>query len=134
LPKSARIFDNPLDYLLPAAIRIIIRRRSFSNQPIVFSRKIVHSSLQRRTNVLKLNLFLMACSTGLALGLSAMAAAQQVGGASDHTKKIQARVLEQLPFADQQDFADAQRGFIAPLPDGGVIRAQDGRPVCRAWG
>jgi alkyl sulfatase BDS1-like metallo-beta-lactamase superfamily hydrolase len=37
--------------------------------------------------------------------------------------------LRQLPFADQQDFEDSQRGFIAPLPNGGVIRNQEGRPV-----
>jgi alkyl sulfatase BDS1-like metallo-beta-lactamase superfamily hydrolase len=78
---------------------------------------------------LKLNLFLMTCSVGLVLGLAVMAGAQQTGEASAHTKKIQAGVLQQLPFADQKDFADAQRGFIAPLPDGGVIRAQDGTPV-----
>ena len=78
---------------------------------------------------MELNLFLMACSFGLVLGLALMAGAQQIGEASGHTKKIQAGVLQQLPFADQQDFADAQRGFIAPLPDGGVIRAQDGTPV-----
>ena len=29
-------------------------------------------------------------------------------------------VLQQLPFADQQAFTDAQRGFVAQLPDGKV--------------
>ena len=78
---------------------------------------------------MKLNLLLMACSVGLVLGLAMMAGAQQIGEASGRTKKLHNDVLQQLPFADQQDFDDAQRGFIAPLPDGGVIRAQDGRPV-----
>jgi alkyl sulfatase BDS1-like metallo-beta-lactamase superfamily hydrolase len=39
--------------------------------------------------------------------------------ASAATKAAQARaVLEQLPFSDQADFAQAQRRFIAPVPDG----------------
>ena len=39
--------------------------------------------------------------------------------ASAATKAAQApRVLEQLPFSDQADFALAQRRFIAPVPDG----------------
>ncbi len=33
------------------------------------------------------------------------------------------------PFANQQDFEDARQGFIAPLPDDGVIRNQEGKPV-----
>jgi alkyl sulfatase BDS1-like metallo-beta-lactamase superfamily hydrolase len=33
------------------------------------------------------------------------------------------------PFEDQRDFEEGSRGLIAPLPDGGVIRAADGRPV-----
>jgi len=78
---------------------------------------------------LKFTLVIVACSVGLVLGLAVLAGAQQLGEASDHTQKIQAGVLQQLPFADQKDFADARKGFIAPLPDGGVIRGQDGQPV-----
>ena len=33
------------------------------------------------------------------------------------TAQINAALLEELPFADQQDFEDAQRGFIATLPE-----------------
>ncbi len=51
------------------------------------------------------------------------------GGATAATQKINAAVLQQLPFANQQDFEDARRGFIAPLPDNGVIRDQEGNPV-----
>ena len=45
------------------------------------------------------------------------------------SKFINAAVLQQLPFADKQDFEDARRGFIAPLPDSGVIRNKEGKPV-----
>ena len=45
--------------------------------------------------------------------------------ASNATQAAQARVLEQLPFSDQADFERAQRGFIAPVPDG-VVRNERG--------
>ncbi|MGD0827918.1 MAG: alkyl sulfatase dimerization domain-containing protein [Desulfobaccales bacterium] len=44
-------------------------------------------------------------------------------------KLINDAVLQQLPFANKRDFEDARRGFIAPLPDNGVIRNQEGKPV-----
>jgi len=45
------------------------------------------------------------------------------------TKAANARVLQELPFSDQQDFEDARRGWIAPLPDNGLIKSADGRVV-----
>jgi alkyl sulfatase BDS1-like metallo-beta-lactamase superfamily hydrolase len=45
------------------------------------------------------------------------------------TKAANAKLLQQLPFADQRDFEEADRGFIAPLPNNGVIKADDGRVV-----
>jgi len=39
-------------------------------------------------------------------------------GATLSTKKNNANLLAQLPLADDQDFEDASRGFMAPLPDG----------------
>jgi alkyl sulfatase BDS1-like metallo-beta-lactamase superfamily hydrolase len=49
--------------------------------------------------------------------------------ASVMTKDANAELLRTLPFADKQDFDDAKRGFIAPLPDGGVIKNTKGEPV-----
>lgn len=49
--------------------------------------------------------------------------------ATEHTKAANARLLDELPFDDQQDFEDAARGLIAPLPDSGVIEGGDGAPV-----
>ncbi len=45
------------------------------------------------------------------------------------TKKANAAFAKGLPFADKQAFADAQKGFIAPLPDNGVIKNKAGAPV-----
>jgi alkyl sulfatase BDS1-like metallo-beta-lactamase superfamily hydrolase len=45
------------------------------------------------------------------------------------TKDANDRLIEELPFEDRRDFEDAGRGFVAPLPDGGVIRGEDGSEV-----
>lgn len=45
------------------------------------------------------------------------------------TKKANAEFARDLPFADKQAFADAQKGFIAPLPDKGLIKNKAGMPV-----
>jgi alkyl sulfatase BDS1-like metallo-beta-lactamase superfamily hydrolase len=45
------------------------------------------------------------------------------------TKAANSKLLQQLPFADRRDFEEANRGFIAPLPNDGVIKADDGRVV-----
>jgi len=49
--------------------------------------------------------------------------------ATSATQEVNAALLKKLPFANTQDFEDASRGFIAPLPDGGVIKGKDGTPV-----
>jgi alkyl sulfatase BDS1-like metallo-beta-lactamase superfamily hydrolase len=41
---------------------------------------------------------------------------------TEHTRKINKKVLKALPFDSSQDFEDAARGFIAPLPDNGIIK------------
>lgn len=46
--------------------------------------------------------------------------------AAPTTRDANAAVLEQLPMAQRQDFEDAQRGFLAPLADGGVVRNAKG--------
>ena len=49
--------------------------------------------------------------------------------ATKATRDANDRLLEELPFEDRRDFEEAERGFIAPLPDGGVIRGEDGSEV-----
>ncbi len=68
----------------------------------------------------------------LVLGVIAAAGtahAQGAKNATDATKAAKAAVLQSLPFSDRQSFGDARRGFIAPLPDGGVIANAEGRAV-----
>lgn len=77
----------------------------------------------------KVNLVLMILVLGGLMGLVVAAGAQAGGEAAASTRKLNTGVLQQLPFGDKQDFEDARRGFIAPLPDGGVIRNKEGQPV-----
>ena len=49
--------------------------------------------------------------------------------ATETTRAANTELLNSLPFVDKRDFEDAKRGFIAPLPDGGVIKNEQGRPV-----
>lgn len=49
--------------------------------------------------------------------------------ATKFTKASNSELLSKLPFEDRRDFEDAARGFIAPLPDRGVIKDDNGRVV-----
>jgi alkyl sulfatase BDS1-like metallo-beta-lactamase superfamily hydrolase len=49
--------------------------------------------------------------------------------ATSYTAESNKAVLSDLPFENKQDFEDAQKGFIAPLPDNGIIKKSDGTVV-----
>ena len=49
--------------------------------------------------------------------------------AAEFTKAVNAESLKSLPFMDRRDFEDAKRGFVAPLPKGGVIKNEKGQNV-----
>jgi len=49
--------------------------------------------------------------------------------ASPFTQEHNQSVLKQLPFGNQDDFEEAEKGLIAPLPNGGVIKAEKGKIV-----
>jgi alkyl sulfatase BDS1-like metallo-beta-lactamase superfamily hydrolase len=57
-----------------------------------------------------------------------VAASAEPNDATAETKQANARLREMLPFADKQSFADARRGFVAPIPND-VIRTSDGKVV-----
>lgn len=59
-------------------------------------------------------------------------AAESAKDATQYTQQINQQYVKDLPFSDRQDFADAQRGFIAPLPDHGILKNADGKPYYRA--
>jgi alkyl sulfatase BDS1-like metallo-beta-lactamase superfamily hydrolase len=75
------------------------------------------------------SLFSFIFLVSLLLGnLNPSAEAQSPKGAEPATRAANAAVLQALPFADRQDFEDAQRGFIGTLPDG-VIKNANGEVV-----
>lgn len=59
-------------------------------------------------------------------------AAEPAKAATAYTQQINQQYTKNLPFSDRQDFADAQRGFIAPLLDQGILKTASGKPFYRA--
>ncbi len=49
--------------------------------------------------------------------------------ASEFTRKANDELYSQLNFSDTQDFVDARRGFIAPLPNQGIIKNSQGEVI-----
>ncbi len=49
--------------------------------------------------------------------------------ASAQTREAHKKLLEAYPFQDTQDFEDAKRGLIAPLPNDGEIKDAEGKVV-----
>jgi alkyl sulfatase BDS1-like metallo-beta-lactamase superfamily hydrolase len=65
------------------------------------------------------NAFLSLLTSSL---LTTSASSFAVSEVTDSTKKANENVLRELPFSSKQDFEDATRGLIAPLPNNGVIK------------
>ncbi|MFC4235267.1 alkyl/aryl-sulfatase [Thalassospira xianhensis] len=65
----------------------------------------------------------------LSFAMTGTASAADPKPATETTKAANAAVLDQLPFDNMDDFEDAARGFIAPLPNNGVITGKDGTPI-----
>lgn len=64
------------------------------------------------------------------LAIGAPAFAQETSKpATDTTLTTNAELLKQLPFGSMTEFADAKAGFIAPLPDNGVVRNAKGQVI-----
>jgi len=49
--------------------------------------------------------------------------------ATPHTREVLRAARSTFDWSDRQDFADSERGLLAPLPDGGVIRNEAGGAV-----
>lgn len=71
----------------------------------------------------------LAAAALITAAAAPVAQASQSKPASAATKAANARLLNELPFANTQEFEDANKGFIAPLPDNGVVRNAKGEPI-----
>jgi len=79
-------------------------------------------------NIFKLSkLFLVGAI--IALIVTPSFAQETPKDATQSTKAANAKLLEQLPFSDNASFEAAKKGFIAPLPDNGVIKNEKGVPI-----
>jgi len=70
--------------------------------------------------------------TVLACAIATLIAAPQTfaqNDATEITKQANAAVLKALPFDDTSSFADAKRGFIAPLLNNGLVKNAQGKVV-----
>lgn len=85
-----------------------------------------------RTLLLSSSLLLLACQPKVdeRADMAALSVAPDVVDAygftpaTSYTLEANSALLAQLPFEDKQDFTDANRGFIAKLPDLKVVDAQ----------
>ena len=68
-------------------------------------------------------------AASMLVGTSVLAQDSAAKPASDATKAANAKLLNELPFANAQAFEDAKAGFIAPLPNGGVIKNERGETI-----
>lgn len=69
---------------------------------------------------------LLSCGPGVVWAAPAPDAADMSKPATEHTRAAHAAMSKEVDFADRQDFQDAQRGFLAPLPDRGrILNAND---------
>lgn len=75
--------------------------------------------------------FIALAATGIFLANSAFAA-EAPKDATTYTKEINQQYNKTLPFNNRQDFDDAQRGFIAPLPNEGILKNSEGKTYYRA--
>ncbi|MDX5594076.1 alkyl/aryl-sulfatase [Pseudovibrio sp. SPO723] len=65
----------------------------------------------------------------LALPLSVSTAPAQPNAPSPETREYYERLLQTLPFNDTRSFSEAREGFIAPLPNNGVVKNANGEVV-----
>ncbi|SBW06432.1 Alkyl/aryl-sulfatase BDS1 [uncultured delta proteobacterium] len=81
--------------------------------------------MRKKLLVLLCLAFMLACVTAAAAAEKAPVLGKS---ATDKTKAANAAILKKLPFSNTQDFDDANRGFIATIPDL-VINDAHGHPV-----
>ena len=71
----------------------------------------------------------IAVATGLLVNTSF--ASETAQPATQYTQQINQQYTQSLPFNDRQDFDDAQRGFIAPLLNQGILKNAEGKTYYR---
>lgn len=84
------------------------------------------------TRLFRLNRIFIAVAASTCFITHSAFATDAPKAATSYTQNINQQYAKSLPFNDRQDFADAQRGFIAPLLHHGELKTPDGKVYYRA--
>ncbi|MBA7931410.1 MBL fold metallo-hydrolase [Klebsiella sp. RHBSTW-00215] len=84
------------------------------------------------SQLFRLNRTFIAITVASSFFVHSVYASEAPQAATEYTQQVNQKYLQSLPFNDRQDFDDAQRGFIAPLPNEGILKNADGKAYYRA--
>ena len=74
------------------------------------------------SRLLRLSRIVIAFTDASGMMINTAYATDEAKAATQYTQQVNQNYAKSLPFSDRQDFDDAQRGFIAPLLDEGILR------------
>lgn len=84
------------------------------------------------SRLFRLSRIVIALTAASGMMVNTANAKEEAKAATQYTQQINQNYAKSLPFSDRQDFDDAQRGFIAPLLDEGILRDANGKVYYRA--
>ncbi len=84
------------------------------------------------SRLFRLSRIVIAFTAASGMMVNTAYATDEAKAATQYTQQINQNYAKSLPFSDRQDFDDAQRGFIAPLLDEGILRDANGKVYYRA--
>ncbi|EMK0777110.1 MBL fold metallo-hydrolase [Escherichia coli] len=83
------------------------------------------------SRLFRLSRIVIALTVASGMMVNTAYATDEAKAATQYTQQVNQNYAKSLPFSDRQDFDDAQRGFIAPLLDEGILRDANGKPYYR---
>ncbi|ENE3043328.1 MBL fold metallo-hydrolase [Escherichia coli] len=84
------------------------------------------------SRLFRLSRIVIAFTAASGMMINTAYATDEAKAATQYTQQVNQNYAKSLPFSDRQDFDDAQRGFIAPLLDEGILRDAKGKVYYRA--
>lgn len=84
------------------------------------------------SRLFRLSRIVIAFTAASGMMINTAYATDEAKAATQYTQQVNQNYAKSLPFSDRQDFDDAQRGFIAPLLDEGILRDANGKIYYRA--
>lgn len=84
------------------------------------------------SRLFRLSRIVIAFTAASGMMINTAYATNEAKAATQYTQQVNQNYAKSLPFSNRQDFDDAQRGFIAPLLDEGILRDANGKIYYRA--